>query len=849
MLTSEAISPDKVQDNEGARGGYTHSLGAAIGVTREERGVVVRGERGSVAVQVVRSGLIRVKLFIGGSGEERADAGGTALDMTSTVAIVPDAADDSAWTLDEGSTAYRLSTDAVSVVIDKGDCSIRFEDREGGVVLAQQRELAWNDGQAVTGMFAATSDVHYYGLGEKTGSLDKRGERYEMWNSDVYAPHVPEIEALYQSIPLLVVREPNAAYGIFLDNPGRTFFDMRSESDAYVIQSETGSFDYYFIAGPQLKDVVVGYTSLTGRMELPPHWALGYHQSRYSYMSQDEVLELARMFREKQIPCDVIYLDIHYMEGYRVFTFDPVRFPDPKAMIAELKQMGIRIVPIVDPGVKVDMNYEVFKQGTAEGYFCLNADGVPFVGPVWPGQSVFPDFTEDQVSQWWGDLHQFYTEMGIEGAWNDMNEPAVFNESKTMDVDTLHRNNGKPVTHGEVHNLYGLLMSKATFEGLSRHLDGNRPFVLTRAGYAGIQRYAAVWTGDNRSFWEHMALAMPMVLNLGMSGVSFAGPDIGGFAHHCSGELLARWTQMGALFPYCRNHSELRSIRQEPWSFGPDIEAICREYISLRYRLMPLIYSVFRESAQTGLPVIRPLVLEYPDDANVANLCDQFLLGDQLLVAPIYRPGTDHRAVYLPAGVWYDYWTGERLEGGRHVLAHAPLEKMPIYVKAGAVIPHAAAAAGTSESAPAVPSTVEFGAGALAGELAFDIYGGAGIVGDPSSFEQYEDDGLTVGYRSGSYNLMRFTVSGAAEQLALAIEPLHAGFDGAGSSKRWTLTFKHLGWTPREVVGLPVEAASGAASASGADSKAVGWTYDEAAQELTVVIERPINGLNLIVQA
>lgn len=838
MLTSEAISPDKVQDNAGARGGCAHSLGAALGVVREERGVVVQAEHGSIAVQVVRSGLIRVKLFIGGPGEEReaAGAGGTALDMASTVAILSDAGDGADWMLVEEDAAYRVSTDTVGVVVAKSDCSIRFENADGGSVLAHQRELAWNDGQAVTGVFTTTADVRYYGLGEKTGSLDKRGERYEMWNSDVYAPHVPEIEALYQSIPLLVVREPNTAYGIFLDNPGRTFFDMRSESDAYVIQSETGSFDYYFIYGPQLKDVVVGYTSLTGRMELPPHWALGYHQSRYSYMTQDEVLELARTFREKQIPCDVIYLDIHYMEGYRVFTFDPVRFPDPKAMIAELKQMGIRIVPIVDPGVKVDMTYEVFKQGTAEGYFCLNADGVPFVGPVWPGQSVFPDFTEDQVSQWWGDLHRFYTEMGIEGAWNDMNEPAVFNESKTMDVDTLHRNNGKPVTHGEVHNLYGLLMSKATFEGLGRHLDGNRPFVLTRAGYAGIQRYAAVWTGDNRSFWEHMALAMPMVLNLGLSGVSFAGPDIGGFAHHCSGELLARWTQMGALFPYCRNHSELRSIRQEPWSFGPEIEAICREYIGLRYRLMPLIYSVFRESAQTGLPVIRPLVLEYPDDANVANLCDQFLVGDQLLVAPIYRPGTDHRAVYLPAGAWYDYWTGERLEGGRHVLAHAPLEKMPIYVKAGAVIPHASA--DVSRSASSVQSTMEFGAGALGGRLAFDIYGAAG-VGEASSFEHYEDDGLTVGYRSGSYNLTRFTVSGAGEQMVLAIEPLHAGFDGAGSSKRWTLTFKQLAREPREVLGLPADVASGAA----------GWGYDEAAQELTVVIDRPINGLNLVIRA
>ncbi|MCR2806782.1 glycoside hydrolase family 31 protein [Paenibacillus soyae] len=812
MLTSEAISPDKVVEKKGTYG--AHSLGAATGMSRHEGGMTVTAEHGCLAVRVVRHGLIRVKLFVGAGAEA------PGLDMGTTVAVVESAEEETAFKLRESKEAYFLETEAVSAIVDKSDCSIRFVDRSGRVV-AHQRGMLWNEKNAVTGLFAASSQVRYYGLGEKTGSLDKKGERYEMWNSDVYAPHVPEIEALYQSIPLLIAHEPAAAYGVFLDNPGRTFFDMRSEEDGYLIQTETGSFDYYFIYGPQLKDVVGSYTSLTGRMELPPQWALGYHQSRYSYMSQEEVLELARTFREKQIPCDVIYLDIHYMEGYRVFTFDPERFPDPKAMIAELKEMGIRIVPIVDPGVKLDLNYEVFRDGAANGYFCRKQDGEPFVGPVWPGQSVFPDFTEDRVAEWWGDLHKFYTEMGIEGAWNDMNEPAVFNDSKTMDTDTVHGNNGNPVTHGEVHNLYGLLMSKATFEGIGRHIGGNRPFVLTRAGYAGIQRYAAVWTGDNRSFWEHMAMAMPMVLNLGLSGVSFAGPDIGGFAHHCSGELLARWTQMGALFPYCRNHSELRSIRQEPWSFGPDIEAICREYIGLRYRLMPLIYSVFRESAETGLPVIRPLVLEYPDDPNVSNLCDQFLLGSQLLAAPIYRAGTDHRSVYLPAGVWHDYWTGERLEGGRHVLAYAPLERMPLYVKEGAIIPHAEVAQSTAELG---------GADAASDVLAFDLYASGSSA---SAFEYYEDDGLTVGYREGAYNLHRLGLEVEQGSIALHVETAHAGFDGARGS--WRLTFKQLPFAPSAVEGLP----------SGEDA----WRFNAEANELTVTTRRPVEELRLVIHS
>lgn len=832
MLTSEAISPDKVRALGGAFGFL--ALGKVTGVTTVEQGMNVTTEGGMLAVRVVQDGLIRVKLF---TAEESGPPS-----MASTIAIVENAASkESAFSVEEEESAYVLTTELLRVGVDKEDGSVTFAEI-GGRVVARQRGLLWNDPGAVTARFAASDTVRYYGLGEKTGGLDKRGERYEMWNSDVYAPHVPEIDALYQSIPLLVVHEEEATYGLFLDNPGRTCFDMRSEGDGFLIQSETGSFDYYFIAGPTMKEVVGRYTSLTGRMELPPQWALGYHQSRYSYMSQDEVLELARTFREKDIPCDVIYLDIHYMEGYRVFTFDPVRFPDPRGMIAELKSMGIRIVPIVDPGVKLDLNYEVFREGVTAGYFCRKPSGEPFVGPVWPGQSVFPDFTEDDVSRWWGDLHTFYTEMGIEGAWNDMNEPAVFNESKTMDIDTIHGNNGSPVTHGEVHNLYGLLMSKATFEGLGRHLGGNRPFVLTRAGYAGIQRYAAVWTGDNRSFWEHMAMAMPMVLNLGLSGVSFAGPDIGGFAHHCSGELLARWTQMGALFPYCRNHSELSSIRQEPWSFGPEIEAICREYIGLRYRLMPLIYSVFRESAESGLPVIRPLVLEYPDDPSVANLSDQFLLGDSLLVAPIYRAGDDHRAVYLPSGRWQDYWTGETLEGGRHVLAYAPLDKLPLYVKAGGIIPHADVASstmawmdGSGDEATASVSV-----------LSVDLYGG-GVA--ESTFDYYEDDGLTVDYRGGSYYSARLLLREAEGIATFRVQHVHNSY--AGGRGKWRLTFKGLSFLPHQVgvkrsgEGRDLDAADG----DWTPVQAAEWQYDKEAGELTIEIDRPMDSIEITVRA
>ncbi|AKG34606.1 glycoside hydrolase family 31 protein [Paenibacillus durus] len=819
MLTSEQISPDKMQADYAA--GFTRTLGRVQAVTAEVGLILFSCENGKLAVSRVRTGIIRIKLFAGAEP-------GDPIHLRTTEAVIGyeenPGGKEAELQVSDTESAYRIETDGITVEVAKQDSSLRFIN-ESGQILAHNPLLAWNEDKAAAALFQATEHTHYYGLGEKTGFLDKRGERYEMWNSDNFSPHVPEIEALYQSIPFLIVNEPGNAYGIFLDNPGRSVFDMRGSEQAFTIHAETGGVDYYFIAGPKLKDVVGRYTALTGRIQLPPRWSIGYHQSRYSYMDQEEVLELARTFREKEIPCDVIHLDIHYMNEYRVFTFDPVRFPDPKAMIAELKNLGIRIVPIIDPGVKFDPDYHVYQEGAESNYFCLKPDGTPFIGPVWPGQSVFPDFTEAKVREWWGGLHRFFTEMGIEGIWNDMNEPSVFNECKTIEPDTLHGNDGHPATHQEIHNLYGMMMSKATAEGMTSHLGG-RPFVLSRAGYAGIQRYAAVWTGDNRSYWEHMALAMPMVLNLGLSGVAFAGPDIGGFGHHTTGELLARWTQMGALFPFCRNHSMLDTIRQEPWSFGTDVENICRDYISLRYSLMPLLYSVFREAAETGMPVIRPLLLEYPDDPNTVNLCDQFLLGDQLLAAPVYRPNTYHRVVYLPEGNWFDYWTGERRRGGGHFMAHAPLDTLPLYVKEGAMIPRTEPAASTE-----FQRSREL--------LLLDIYtpeNGA------SAFDLYDDDGTTYAFKDNFYNLHRLTVEEAEGRVKFRIQPACIGYDEGW--KRWTVTFKHL-----RFAGCRLDFGTEVPSREELETLAKGWHFDRAAGELTVVMNQPLEDMELLIQA
>ncbi|WP_062307648.1 glycoside hydrolase family 31 protein [Alicyclobacillus sendaiensis] len=648
---------------------------------------------------------------------------------TTSPAVVEEITQRYPWRMTQAETHVLLECDAgwrIQIDQDDGTWRIRhtgFETAVEGITWYKRKK-----GGALA--FASLEDARFYGLGEKPGPLDKRHEAYTMWNSDVYAPHVPEMEALYLSIPFFLRMQGGTAVGVFVDHPGLSRFDFRSRYPDVEISTDRGGLDVYFIFGSSLKDVIRRYTKLTGRMPMPPKWALGYHQSRYSYETQSEVLSVAQTFVARDIPLDAIYLDIHYMDGYRVFTFDERRFPDPARMCHELKKLGVRVVPIVDPGVKQDPEYPVYMDGLAHNHFCQTAEGQVYLGEVWPGLSAFPDFASGDVRAWWGRWHRTYTQMGIEGIWNDMNEPAVFNETKTMDVNVVHRGDGRLHTHGEVHNLYGFWMAEATYQGLKAQLDGKRPFVLTRAGYSGIQRYAAVWTGDNRSFWEHMAMAIPMVLNMGMSGVPLSGPDVGGFAHHASGELLARWTQMGAFFPFFRNHSAMGTHRQEPWSFGPKFEAAIRRAIHLRYRFLPYLYTLVREAHETGLPMMRPLVLEYPDDPNTHHIDDQFLVGSDLLVAPILKPGMTRRMVYLPEGEWIDYETRERYQGRQYILTHASLDRIPLYIRAGSVIP-----VNLMEN----PRQTQLG-----WEIFMDANGHA-------SGRCYEDDGETFNYEDGAY--------------------------------------------------------------------------------------------------
>ncbi|PYZ97411.1 alpha-glucosidase [Alteribacter lacisalsi] len=630
---------------------------------------------------------------------------------------------------EENENSVIMKSGSLSVHFALEPLRISFTDATGKPIVSEgEKGMGHSAAGEVICFKNADADDHYYGFGEKTGFLDKSGEKMTMWNTDVYAPHNPETDALYQSIPFFMTLRNGRAHGLFFDNTGKTHFNMRKDQGTYFFSGESGQLDYYVLAGPGMKEVLGNYTVLTGNMPLPPKWALGYHQSRYSYETESEVRELVNSFLEKEIPVDAIYLDIHYMDGYRVFTFDEDRFPDPKKLIADLKEKGVRVVPIVDPGVKKDPEYLAYQEGIREGHFCKYIDGAIYHGDVWPGSSAFPDFTSDAVRDWWGNKHTFYTDLGVEGIWNDMNEPAVFNETKTMDIAVMHDNNGNPKTHRELHNIYGLKMGEATYEGMKKNLGGKRTFLLTRAGFAGVQRYGSVWTGDNRSFWEHLQLAIPMCMNLGMSGVPFTGPDVGGFAHDANGQLLARWTQFGTFTPYFRNHSAIGTVRQEPWSFGEEVEANVKKYIDLRYIWMPQLYKLFRDASVTGLPVMRPLVLEYPEDKNTFNLSDQFMVGDNVIIAPITAPDMFHRAVYLPEGKWVNYWTKENLQGPKHILTEADIQTLPIFVKADSVVAH---------GSPKQSTAVE--------ELEYQLHVYTGDKGE-TSYTLYEDDGETFGY-------------------------------------------------------------------------------------------------------
>src|SRR5215204_5777386 len=594
------------------------------------------------------------------------------------------------------------------VVVEDDPARPHSFDPDTGAVECSKRRVEWET---------------YYGLGEKAGATISRDtQQFVMWNTDTYG-YPRGLDPIYQSIGFYIAlyqsagptgaapddrgrpntRPRGSAYGLFLDNTSRTYFDMgKADPGRVTFGAGSGELNYYVFTGGKErspKNILRDYTELTGRAPLPPLWALGNQQSRWSYYPEARVREVARGFRESRIPADVIYLDIDYMDGYRVFTWNRERFPDPSKMISDLREQGFRTVVIIDPGVKVDPNYFAYKEGQAGGHFVKNADGSELHASVWPGVCAFPDFTDPKAREWFGSLYGKNLDEGVAGFWNDMNEPGVFlsdktpkpdiyhHPMKTFPADAKHAGDGAAGTHARYHNVYGMQMARSTFEGLKQLRPGERPFVLTRAGYAGVQRYSAVWTGDNVASWDHLRLSIPMLLNLGVSGVPFVGSDVGGFSGNPSPELYARWLQAAALTPFLRSHSEAGSQPHEPYSYGDEFTRINRASVELRYQLLPYLYTLFREHTETGAPVMRPLWFEYPNDQRTYTLDDEYLVGRDLLVAPVVREGATKRGVYFPAGDdWVDWWTGKRYEGGKDAEVEAPLNRLPLFARVGAVV-------------------------------------------------------------------------------------------------------------------------------------------------------------------
>ncbi|WP_017318268.1 glycoside hydrolase family 31 protein [Mastigocladopsis repens] len=683
--------------------------------------------------------------------------------------------DDTEWTVipfqvRETDATVEIETEQIRVCVQRENCRMTCFDKAGRP-FAQDADLAigWRLG-AVAAWKRIEADEHFYGFGERTGFLDKLSEVKTNWTTDAL-DYGSLTDEMYQAIPFFMALRPDVAYGIFFNTTFWSQFDIGAEQPGlWKMETRGGELDYYIIYGSEPAEILRTYTQLTGRMPLPPKWALGYHQCRWSYESETVVRELAREFRDRRIPCDVIHLDIDYMRGYRVFTWSPKRFPDPAKLISDLTEVGFKTVTIIDPGVKYEpeANYHVFDQGIQNDYFVRQANGRLFHGYVWPEKSVFPDFLRSDVRQWWGDSHKSLTDIGVAGIWNDMNEPAIDDrpfgddghkiwfpldapqgDGGEMTPSSSPSSQNARATHAEVHNLYGLSMARASAEGLQRLRSHERSFVLTRSGFAGVQRWSSVWMGDNQSLWEHLEMSLPMLCNMGLSGVAFVGCDIGGFAGNATAELFARWMQVGMLYPLMRGHSAMSTARHEPWVFGERTEKICREYINLRYQLLPYIYTLFWEAATTGAPILRPLLYHFPNDPKTYTLYDQVLLGSSLMAAPIYRPGIEHRAVYLPEGTWYDWWTGESYSGPVHILTHAPLEKMPLYVRAGAIIPMQPVMQYVDEH------PVE--------HLRLRIFPATG------EFTLYEDDGHTFEYQKGNFATINYRVSVDGEQTIVEI--------------------------------------------------------------------------------
>lgn len=723
-------------------------LGELVRITQGERGISIEATEGHLRIDVVRVDLIRIKVSLTG-----------AFDESPTFACVFTMPDPIPFELREDAKNLTLVTAGLYLVIRKRDLHLNAYRADGSPIFESARHadghsegLLFSNDEFVVSRRRSKEDA-IFGLGQKTGPLDRSGQRYLLWNLDVLAPRgialnrlspanpaldptSPSFDPYYSSVPFFYHAWPEggalAMAGFFVDNGYLGAFDF-SNTEVFRYRFTGGQYTEYVFAGPTMREILEAFTFVTGRMPAPPLYALGQHQCRWHDYTEETLLALGREYRTRDIPCDALWLDIGHMDGFRVFTFDEKRFPNVPRLVTKLAEQGLRVVTIVDPGIKYERGYAVFDAAREGNHLCKTEGGAIYVGEVWPGRTAFPDFVKADTRRFWGDLNARHVATGVAGIWNDMNEPATGSvEPFAMRFDR----DGENHPHERYHNQYALLMAEATREGLLRAEPDRRPFVLTRAGFAGIQRVAAQWLGDNQTNWEHLALAVRMALGIGVSGQPFVGSDVPGFAGDVDHDLFARWIQYGALTPFCRFHKQKGDGDHYPWSFGGELETIARRALKLRYRLLPYLYSAFMRAAETGEPVQRPLHFDFQDDPESLRIEDEYLLGDALLVAPVLEPAATHRDLYLPPGTWSDFHGDEVHSGKRRISVETTLDHVPIFARGGKVIPmYPSAPRSTMDAAPE--------------RLELHVF--APQRDSLTTSVLHEDDGISFAFRDGAF--------------------------------------------------------------------------------------------------
>jgi len=718
------------------------SLGNLVDYTTIENGLECRTAKHRVKLLFYTESVLRISI----SGKDD-----VSINFSYAVCVNPLKNN---FTVSENNEVISLVTNSFKVEINKKPLRIKCLSLDNAII--NEDEPAFGSGfigNEVITHKKLQDNERFLGLGEKTGPLDRAGQAYQNWNTDYFA-YPTDADPLYKTIPFYIGVHSGLKYGIFFDNTAKNYFNFGASNHRFSsFSADCGEMDYYFIYGCNVGDIISQYCWLTGKPSLPPKWALGFQQCRYSYYPDTTVLNVAQNFRNRKIPCDVLYFDIHYMDEYRVFSWNKERFPNPKKMINELGEMGFKTVSIIDPGVKQDENYDVYKSGKSEDAFVKYPDGEEYVADVWPGQCVFPDFTKVSVRNWWGSLYKKHLDEGIDGFWNDMNEPASWGQATPNLIEFDF--DGQLCTHKKARNVYGMQMARSTYEGVQKLQANKRPFVLTRAAYSGIQRYAFAWTGDNTATDEHMLTGVRLLNSLGVSGVAFSGYDVGGFCGDASPELFARWISVGAFSPMFRAHSMINSQAAEPWSFGEKVEEISRNYINLRYKLMPYIYSHFYGATQSGLPVQQSLAIGYTDDGNIykSEFENQYLFGDSILICPVESNKTISK-VYLPKGDWYYLFNDKKYTSGEHFI-ECPIERLPIFVKAGAILPTSSIVQNTYEATDSC--------------LYLHLYNGG-----QKQFCLYEDDGISNAYENGMFRKQNIVWD--AKNLKLDIECVEGNY-------------------------------------------------------------------------